>query len=238
MAERPKLLRCQPIDSTACSLAESAVGAANRGFCGDDPNPVALDSRGSSARIAKWRSAWSTAIVKFASTSDVRIRLRRWRHSRPNSHPRRRAYNQVTGPAGGSGRHSRRVGPLYCLDAHGLASWRLQSTECRQQNNSIGAELVPGATNRLLYAQPTNSPITIPSTSFPRAGELRAEAGLPHDARTRHVGNRLVGRCMYETCCSSRGPNALSIFPTWDLSTRATNDLLVHNFFCGIEMVR
>lgn len=63
--------------------------------------------------------------------------------------------------------------------------WRLSSTASAvfgyntqnwSQQNGIGAELVPGATNRLLYAQPTYSQHGLTFNQFSPIGELRLEA--------------------------------------------------------------
>jgi hypothetical protein len=43
------------------------------------------------------------------------------------------------------------------------------------QENGIGSELVPGATNRLLYAQPTYSQHGLTFNQFSPVGELRFE---------------------------------------------------------------
>lgn len=50
------------------------------------------------------------------------------------------------------------------------------NTQNWRQENGIGAELVPGATNRLLYAQPTYSAHGLTFNQFSPVGELRLEA--------------------------------------------------------------
>jgi hypothetical protein len=65
------------------------------------------------------------------------------------------------------------------------ARWRTSATtsfmfgynnQSWEQENGIGAELVPGATNRLLYAQPTYSAHGLSFDQFSPVGELRLEA--------------------------------------------------------------
>jgi hypothetical protein len=65
------------------------------------------------------------------------------------------------------------------------ARWRLSgttsflfgyNTQNWSQQNGIGAELVPGATNRLLYAQPTFSNHGLTLDTFSPVGELRLES--------------------------------------------------------------
>lgn len=86
-----------------------------------------------------------------------------------------RSENWVTGPQAGIVAF-KSFGPL-TLYAHGVAVAGINDVEM-MQTNGIGAELVPGATNRLLYAQPTYSENSATSVELSPAGMLWLQAGL------------------------------------------------------------
>ena len=76
----------------------------------------------------------------------------------------------------------RRCGPSGSINASvggssGTTSFMFgYNTQNWSQENGIGAELVPGAINRLLYAQPTYSQHGLTFNQFSPVGELRLEA--------------------------------------------------------------
>ena len=83
-----------------------------------------------------------------------------------------------------------------------------------QQNNGIGAELVPGATNRLLYAQPTHSEHRDAIDDVSPTGVLWAEAGLQVTERT---SVRFAWSAIYvNNILMAARPRSLLSCRTWD----------------------
>ena len=103
------------------------------------------------------------------------------------------------------------------------------------QNGVTGAELIPGATNRLLYAQPTSFSNWDKHNNFSPNAELRAE-----------VNYRMTKEITFAVSWSGVAiENALEteertvfFLPNMGLSDPGNQRLIVQNFFCGVELVR
>ncbi len=142
------------------------------------------------------------------------------------------ANNHIMGPAVG----------LIWIKTHGRWTARLQGLASMgfnsgsvEQYNSIGSELVPGATNRLLYAQPTESAHHDSFDEFSPSGELRAEANYRITENITFAIN--WSGVAVENALEAAGRTRYYL-PDFGLVDPGNQRLLVHNFFCGIEMVR
>ena len=142
------------------------------------------------------------------------------------------ASNQIAGPAAGlvwiktSGRWTARL--------QGLASIGFNSGSV-EQNSSFGVELVPGATNRLLYAQPLNSAHHDSFDEFSPSGELRAELNY----RITESVTLAINWSGVTVENALEVENRMRYYaPDFGLVDPGNQRLLVHNVFCGVEMMR
>jgi hypothetical protein len=142
------------------------------------------------------------------------------------------AANHIMGPAAGltwiktRGRWTARL--------QGLVSVGFNSGSV-EQNSRIAAELVPGATNRLLYAQPTEAAHHDSFDEFSPSGELRAEANYRISKNVTFAIN--WSGVAVDNWLEAEGRMRFYL-PDFGLVDPGNQRLLVHNFFCGIEMVR
>jgi hypothetical protein len=142
------------------------------------------------------------------------------------------ASNQVAGPAAG----------LVWIKTYGRWRTKLQgllslgfNAGSVQQSNIAGAELTPGAINRLLYAQPTESAHHDSFDEFSPSGELRAEANY----RITESVTLAVNWSAFAVDNALEAENRrLEYLPDFGLVDPGNQRLFVHNFFCGIEMLR
>jgi hypothetical protein len=142
------------------------------------------------------------------------------------------AENHIIGPQVG----------LVWLKTRGRWSARLQGMASMgfnygdvQQDGQIGPELIPGALNRPLFARPTEFAHKDPHNEFSPNGELRAEAIY-------RITNRITfavdwSGVVIDNALESQERVRLAL-PDMGLIDRANQRTFVHNFFCGIEMVR
>jgi hypothetical protein len=142
------------------------------------------------------------------------------------------ADNHIMGPAAG----------LVWIKTRGRWTARLQglvsvgfNAGSVEQTNQVGAELVPGATNRLLYAQPTESAHHDSFDEFSPSGELRAEANYRITENVTFAINWSGVAIENALEAENRRRDYL---PDFGLNDPGNQRLLVHNFFCGIEMLR
>lgn len=142
------------------------------------------------------------------------------------------ADNHVMGPAIG----------LVWIKSHGPWTARLQGLVSMgfnsgevEQYNTVGAEQVPGATNRLLYSQPTESSHRDSHDEFSPNGELRAEANL-RITETLTFAINWSGIAVDNALMTDS--RTRFYLPDMGLVDPGNQQLPVHNFFCGIEMVR
>lgn len=116
----------------------------------------------------------------------------------------------------------------------GLLSVGFNSGEV-DQNNLVGSELIPGATNRLLYGQRTASTHHDSFDEFSPSGELRAEANY-------RITDALTFAISWSGVAIDNALEAenrtVYYLPDFGLADPGNQRLLVHNFFCGIELVR
>jgi hypothetical protein len=127
----------------------------------------------------------------------------------------------------------KQFGPL-SFYAHGLlvASWNDGNI---QQDNSIGTELVPGATNRLLYAQPTNTNYQVPMSGLAPAGVFWAEAGLQ---LTKHSALKLAWSALFLDNIFLSDNRTRYFLPDMGLADPGNQNLFEQYVVCGIEVVR
>jgi Putative beta barrel porin-7 (BBP7) len=142
------------------------------------------------------------------------------------------ADNHVMGPAAGviwiktRGRWTARL--------QGLVSVGFNSGSV-EQSNFVGEELFPGATNRLLYAQPTASAHHDSFDEFSPSGELRAEVNYRITENITFAIN--WSGVSVENALESQDRTRYYL-PNFGLVDPGNQRLLVHNFFCGIEVLR
>jgi hypothetical protein len=117
---------------------------------------------------------------------------------------------------------------------HGLASAGFNGGSVRQEN-SIGAELVPGAVNRMLYAQPTKSAHHASFDEMSPSAELRAEANYRITDNITFAIN--WSGVSVENALEAAGRTRFYL-PDMGLAEPGHQRILVHNFFCGIEVLR
>jgi hypothetical protein len=142
------------------------------------------------------------------------------------------AENHVMGPAVGL-IWIKSYGP-WTTKLQGLLSVGFNSGDVEQQN-VIGAEMVPGATNRLLYSQPTESSHHDSHDEFSPNGELRAELNLRITDSTTFAIN-WSGIAVENALIADE--RTRFYLPDMGLVDPGNQQLLVHHFFCGIEMLR
>jgi hypothetical protein len=140
--------------------------------------------------------------------------------------------NSITGPQAGLVAF-KRFGPL-SFYAHGfaVAGWNDGEVE---QDNMMGAELTPGATNRLLYASPTLSQHAETYDELVPTGLFWAEAGLQV---TQTTSVKLAWSATYLYNVLLAEGRTRYYLPDMGLVDPAEQHLFVHYLFCGIEVVR
>jgi len=142
------------------------------------------------------------------------------------------ADNNILGPAAGLVWVKSR-GP-FTFRLQGLASIGYNSGNL-EQSNVIGAELVPGAVNRLLYAQPTHSYHEDSHDEFSPNGELRADLNL----RITHSITFAMNWSGVAIDNALETENRTRLYlPDFGLQDPGNQRLIVHNFFCGFEVIR
>lgn len=143
-----------------------------------------------------------------------------------------RSNNWVTGPYSGLVAH-RSFGPL-SFYAHALGVLGLNDADI-QQTNGIGAELIPGAVNRLLYAQPTFSSHRESIDGVSPTGVLWAEAGLQITERS---SLKFAWTATYVNDILMSQDRVRYFLPDMGFRDPGEQDYLQQFFYCGIEMVR
>jgi hypothetical protein len=118
------------------------------------------------------------------------------------------------------------------LQGLALAGYNLGRVE---QYGGIGEELVPGAINRFLYAQPTYFTHTESSDRFSPSGELAAETSLQV---TKSIAIRLVWSGIVIDNVLLPDDRVRYFLPNMGLLDPGNQRLFVQNIFCGIEVVR
>ena len=121
--------------------------------------------------------------------------------------------------------------------------WRLSGTtsfvfgynvQDWSQENAIGAELVPGATNRLLYAQPTYSQQGIALDDFSPVGELRLEAAY---YVTQALALKAGYTGMYVGNIRRAATSVRYYLPDMGFRDSGTQDLISNGVDLGIDFV-
>lgn len=142
------------------------------------------------------------------------------------------ADNHVMGPAIGLV-WIKSYGP-WTARMKGLVSVGFNSGEI-DQDNSIGQEFVPGALNRPRFAQPSTSSNRYSHDELSPNGELRAEANL---RITEHVTFAINWSGIAVDNALQAEDRVRYYLPDMGIVDPGNQRLLVHHFFCGIEMVR
>jgi hypothetical protein len=142
------------------------------------------------------------------------------------------AENHVMGPAVGLV-WIKSYGP-WTTKLQGVVSVGFNSGDVEQQN-AIGAEMVPGAINRPLFAQPTESSHHDSHDEFSPNGELRVELNLRITESTTFAIN--WSGIAVENALIAEDRTRFYL-PDMGLVDPGSQQLLVHHFFCGIELVR
>jgi hypothetical protein len=143
-----------------------------------------------------------------------------------------RTNNWVTGPQAGLVAY-KSFGPLRFY-GHALGVLGLNDGDL-QQNNSIGNELVPGAVNRLLYAQPTHVENRGAVDDISPTGVFWAEAGLQVTERT---SVRFAWSGVYVNNILLAEDRVRYYLPSMGFRTTGEQDFLQQFFYCGVEMTR
>jgi hypothetical protein len=147
------------------------------------------------------------------------------------AHSDTRSENWVTGPQAGLVAY-KSFGPL-TLYGHGVAIAGINDVEMAQ-SNGIGAELTPGATNRLLYAQPTYSENFETSSEFTPTGMLWAEAGLQI---TKKATLRVAWSGIFADNVYLAQDRVRYYLPDMGFQDAGNQRFIQQLFFCGIEVV-
>jgi hypothetical protein len=142
------------------------------------------------------------------------------------------AKNWLTGPQAGVVAY-KTIGPLRFY-GHALAIAAMNDGDLLQ-NNGIGSELVPGALNRLLYAQPTHSENRDAFDELAPTGVLWAEAGLQITERT---SLKFAWSAVYVDNVLLAEDRVRYFLPDMGLRDPGNQHYLQQFVFCGIEMVR
>lgn len=140
--------------------------------------------------------------------------------------------NSIAGPQAGLVAF-KRFGPL-SFYAHGFAVAGWNDGEVEQQN-MMGAELIPGATNRLLYSSPTLFQHAESYNEIVPTGLFWAEAGLQV---TQTTSVKLAWSATYLYNVLLAQGRTRYYLPDMGLVDPAEQHLFVHYLFCGIEVVR
>jgi hypothetical protein len=104
-----------------------------------------------------------------------------------------------------------------------------------QQSNGIGAELVPGANNRLLYAQPTYSTHRQSIDGVSPTGVLWAEAGLQITERS---SLKFAWTATYVNDILMSQNRVRYYLPDMGFQDPGEQDFFQQFFFCGFEVLR
>lgn len=142
-----------------------------------------------------------------------------------------RSNNWVTGPYSGLVAH-RSFGPINFY-GHALGVLGLNDSDI-QQSNGIGAELVPGADNRLLYAQPTFSAHRASFDGVSPTGVLWAEAALQI---TEGSSLKFAWTATYVNDVIMSQDRVRYFLPDMGFREPGEQDFFQHFFYCGIEVV-
>jgi hypothetical protein len=139
--------------------------------------------------------------------------------------------NQIVGPQVQAKWINQRQRWRLSADARFMFGYNVQDWN---QINGIGEELVPGATNRLLYAQPTYSAHGLQQEDFSPVGELRVDAAYyltqSWALRFGYTG-QFVGNIR-------RAATSVRYFlPDMGYREAGTQDFLVNGFNFGVEFV-
>jgi hypothetical protein len=116
----------------------------------------------------------------------------------------------------------------------GLASVGFNSGSV-EQRSSIGVQSVSGATNRLLYAQPTESAHHDSFDEISPSGELRAELNY---SITENVTFAINWSGVSVENALEAADRTRYYLPDMGLVDPGNQRIMVHNFFCGIEVLR
>jgi hypothetical protein len=140
--------------------------------------------------------------------------------------------NWVEGPQAGLVGY-KRFGPL-SFYAHGLVVAGLNDGEI-EQFNEVGEELVPGATNRLLYAQQTHSTHGDSRDEIVPTGVVWAETGLQ---LTKNSSVKLAWSAIFLENILLAEDRTRFFLPDMGLREPGTQSYFNYTLFCGVEMVR
>ncbi|MGD9635659.1 MAG: hypothetical protein AB7G28_18310 [Pirellulales bacterium] len=143
-----------------------------------------------------------------------------------------RSNNWVTGPFSGLVAH-RSFGPINFY-GHALGVLGLNDGDI-QQTNGIGTELIPGALNRLLYAQPTYSSHRESIDGVSPTGVLWAEVGLQITERS---SLKFAWTATYVNDILMSQDRVRYYLPDMGFRDPGEQDFLQQFFYCGVEMVR
>jgi len=108
------------------------------------------------------------------------------------------------------------------------------NTQNWNQENGIGTELVPGAVNRLLYAQPTYSTHGLQKRDFSPIGELRLEAAY---YLTQALALKAGYTGMYVGNIRRAATSVKYYLPDMGFRDSGTQDLISNGFDLGIDFV-
>ncbi len=108
------------------------------------------------------------------------------------------------------------------------------NTQNWSQENGIGAELVPGATNRLLFAQPTFSQHGLTRDDFSPVGELRLDAAY---YLTQSVALKVGYTGMYIGNIRRAATSVRYFLPDMGFRDSGTQDLISNGVDFGIDFV-
>ena len=143
-----------------------------------------------------------------------------------------RANSIVTGPQVGIVGFDT-FGPL-TIYAHSLFVIGANDGDLRQ-NNGIGAELVPGATNRLLYAQPTYSEHQAAFAQVSPAAVYWAEASLQI---TEQTSFKVAVSTVFVNNVLLAEERVRFYLPDMGFRDPGDQNYAQQTFYCGIEMIR
>jgi Putative beta barrel porin-7 (BBP7) len=140
-------------------------------------------------------------------------------------------HNQIVGPQLAASWTNQRQRWRLSADAKFLFGYNIQDWD---QINGIGEELIPGATNRLLFGQPTYSTYGLQRHAFSPVGELRVDAAY---YVTQSVALTFGYTGMYVGHVRRAAPSVRYYLPDMGYREAGTQDLLVNGFNFGVEFV-
>ena len=108
------------------------------------------------------------------------------------------------------------------------------NTQDWNQENGIGADLVPGATNRLLYAQPTYSTHGLQKRDFSPVAELRLESAY---YLTQNVALKVGYTGMYVGNIRRAATSVKYFLPDMGFRDSGTQNLITNGVDVGVEFV-